>query len=267
MNIQEKPMNISQLAEALNKKPPWISKCVNHLKTIGFVDVNREGKRVYVNLKEGPMGASFTTLISEVPMLNLQAVLTGPGMQLLPLILHPGKNSKEITKRSTLSKRTVQGYIGRMRKMGVLTLNKGVYILSDRYKPLIEFINIYSYITKIKFLKEFFPDASIVWHQHDEFLFSRDKLLQDRRFISAATTRLQEMRYGIIAAREYYLYDPLKKRISKEEALVQSLLIDPENPRLVRIIGKIIKDKKINTKSLSNYAEKYGMMKKVTELI
>ena len=140
--IQKGPMSISQLAKALNKNISWISRSVNHLKTLGFTDVKRVGRRVYVDLNEGPMGASISTLISEESMLNIEVVLSGPGMQILPLILNPGNKAEEIAKRSSLSRRTVYGLLGRLRKMGVVTLTNRVYMLSERHKPLIEYISI-----------------------------------------------------------------------------------------------------------------------------
>ena len=265
--IQKKPMTISQLAKALNKNISWISRNVNHLKTLGFIDVKRVGRKVYVDINEGPMGASINTLISEGSMLNIEVVLSGPGMQILPLILDPGNKAEEITKRSSLSRRTVYGYIGRLRKMGVVSLTNGIYMLGERHKPLIEFMKLYAYNSIIKSLKNIFPNASIVWHWRDEFIFSLEQSVSDHRFIPAATSRLRELKYDIIASKEYYLYDPLLKQVSEEEALIQSYLIDPENPRLVRMIKKGIKNKEINRNSLLEFSEKYGLVKKIEEII
>ena len=193
--IQKKPMTISQLAKALNKNISWISRNVNHLKTLGFIDVKRVGRKVYVDINEGPMGASINTLISEGSMLNIEVVLSGPGMQILPLILDPGNKAEEITKRSSLSRRTVYGYIGRLRKMGVVSLTNGIYMLGERHKPLIEFMKLYAYNSIIKSLKNIFPNASIVWHWRDEFIFSLEQSVSDHRFIPAATSRLRELKY------------------------------------------------------------------------
>lgn len=267
INIQKGPMSISQLAEALNKNPSWISRNVNHLKTLGFVDVKRIGRRVHVNLNEGPMGASISTLISEESMLNIVTVLSDSGMQILPLILNPGNKAEEIAKRSSLSLRTVQGLLSRLRKMGVVTLTNGCYMLSERHKPLIEFVKLYPYNSNIKSLKSLFSDASIIWHWRDEFIFSIEQPIKDHRFISAATTRLRELNYDIIASKEYYLYNPLLKKVSEEEALIQSYLIDTGNPRLARLIKKGIRNENIERNSLLKYAEKYNIMKKVEEII
>jgi DNA-binding MarR family transcriptional regulator len=265
--IQKGPMTISQLAKTLNKNISWISRNVNHLKSLGFVDVKPVGRRVYVDLNEGPMGASINTLISEGSILNIEVILSGPGMQILPLILFPGNKAEDIAKRSSLSIRTVYGLLGRLRKMGVVSLTKGVYILSERHKPLIEFIKLYAYNSIIKSLKNMFPDASIVWHWRDEFIFSLEQSVSDRSFIPAATSRLRELKYDIIASKEYYLYNPLQRKVSEEEALMQSYLIDSENPRIVRMIINAIKNKKINRNSLFEFANKYNIMKKVEEII
>lgn len=267
INIQRGTMSISQLADALNKNPSWISKNVNHLRTLGFIEIKRIGRRVYVNLNGGPVGASISTLISEKSMLNIETVLSGSGMQVLPLILKPGNKAGEIAKRSSLSLRTVQGFLSRLRKMGVITFSNGFYVLSERHKPLIDFVKLYSYNTIIKFMNNIRNDASIVWYWRDEFIFSIEKTLSDRRFISAATTRLRELNYDIIASKEYYLYNPLLEKVTEEHALIQSILIEPENPRFVRMIKKAIKNEKIDRNSLIDYAAKYNIMIKVEEII
>ena len=120
----------------------------------------------------------------------------------LPLILNPGNKAEEIAKRSSLSLRTVQGLLSRLRKMGVVTLTNGCYMLSERHKPLIEFVKLYTYISNIKSLKSLFSDASIIWHWRDEFIFSIEQPIKDHRFVSAATTRLRELNYDIIASKE-----------------------------------------------------------------
>jgi DNA-binding transcriptional ArsR family regulator len=213
------------------------------------------------------MGASIRTLISEESMLNIEVVLSGSGMQVLPLILNPGNKADEIAKRSSLSLRTVQGLLSRLRKMGVVTIADGCYMLSERHKQLIEFVELYAYNSIIKSLKIIFPNASIIWHWRDEFIFSIEQPIKDRRFISAATTRLRELKHDIIASKEYYLHNPILKKVSEEEALIQSYLIDLENPRLVRMIKKSIKNEKIDRNSLLKFAEKYNIKKKVEELI
>lgn len=265
--VQKGAMTISQLANALGKKPSWISRNVGHLRKLDLVSTKREGKTVLVNLNEGPLGANISTLISEEPMLNIETVLSGSGLSILPLVLMPGNNAKEIALRSSLSLRTVQGLLSRWRKMGVVTLSNGFYMLSARHKPLINFVKLYSYNTIIKSVKSLFSDASIIWHWRDEHMFSTEHPVEDNRFNSAATTRLRELNYEIIASKDYYFYNPIQKTVSEEEALIQSYLINPDNPRIHRMINEAMKMGKIDERLLIDYSIKYGLKKRLKEII
>jgi len=103
--ILKEPQTISHLADALGKDISWISRNVNHLQELGFAMMKREGKSVFVSIVKNPLGESFSTLISEEPMLNIEKILTCSGLRILPLLLNPGNSAKEIVQRSSLSLR------------------------------------------------------------------------------------------------------------------------------------------------------------------
>lgn len=266
-SILKGPMTISQLADALGKDSSWISRNVNHLQELGFVIEKREGKSVFVTIIKNPLGDSYHTLISEEPMLNIEKILTGSGLKILPLLLKPGNNVNKITQRSSLSLRTVKGLLSRWRKMGVVTLKKGVYVINDRHKPLINFVKYFSYNTLIRYLKESYPDATIVWHWRDEFIFAIERPIHDKRFISAATTRLYELNYDIVVGKEYYFHNPIVKTLSEEEALIQGYLLNPGNPRIPRLIKRAMNKGEIEKETLLEFARKYGLKKKTEEVI
>jgi predicted transcriptional regulator len=265
--ILKSPQTISQLADALSKDISWISRNINHLQELGFVIEKRKGKSVFVSINKNPLGDSFTTLISEEPMLKKERILTGSGLKILPLILNPGNTANEIAQRSPLSLRTVKGLLSLWRKMGVVTLTKGVYVISDRHKPLINFVKYFSYNTLIRYLKESYPDAIIVWHWRDEFIFSLEQPLQDNRFVSAATTRLYELKYNVVSGKEYYFHNPMVKKLSEEEALIQSYLLNPENPRIPRLIKRAINKGQVEKEALLEFARKYGLKRKMEGII
>lgn len=257
ISILKGSRTISQLANALSKDPSWISRNVNHLQELGFVIEKREGKSIFIAIIKNPLGNSFHNLISEEPMLNIERILTGSGLKILPLLLKPGNSANEIVQRSSLSLRTVKGLLSLWRKMGVVTLIKGVYVINERHKPLINFIKYFSYNTLIRYLKDSYPDATIVWHWRDEFIFAIEHPIHDKRFLSAATTRLYELKYEIITNKEYYFHNPLVKTLSEEEALIQSYFLNPGNPRIPRLINKAMKKGKIKKEILLEFARKY----------
>jgi len=258
---------ISQLSDALDKDISWISRNVKHLQELGFVIVKREGKSVYVSIGKNPLGDSFTTLISEESMLNIERILTGSGLKILPLLLNPGNTANEIVQRSSLSLRTVKGLLSLWRKMGVLALEKRIYVINERHKPLINFVKYFSYNTLIRYLKESYPDATIVWHWRDEFIFAIEHPIHDKRFISAATTRLYELNYDIVVGKEYYFHNPIVKTLSEEEALIQGYLLNPGNPRIPRLIKRAMNKGEIEKETLLEFARKYGLKKKTEEVI
>lgn len=267
MSVLKGSRTISQLSDALGKDTSWISRNVKHLQELGFVIVKREGKSVFVSIGKNPLGDSFTTLISEESMLNIERILTGSGLKILPLLLNPGNTANEIVQRSSLSLRTVKGLLSLWRKMGVLTLEKGIYVINERHKPLINFVKYYSYNSLIKHLKESYPDATIVWHWRDEFIFAIEHPIHDKRFISAATTRLYELNYDIVVGKEYYFHNPIVKTLSEEEALIQSYLLNPGNPRIPRLIKRAMNKGEIEKETLLEFARKYGLKRKTEEVI
>ena len=151
--------------------------------------------------------------------------------------------------------------------MQIVKLTKKKYAIHDRHKPLINFVKYYSYHATIRYLKGDYPDAAVVWHWRDEFIFSTDQTLKDKRFISAATTRLHELKYEIIASKEYYFHNPILKKISQEEALIQSSLLNPGNPRISRFIIDALDKGRIKERTLLEFARKYGLKKKIEGVI
>lgn len=267
LTLIKHPGTVSQLAKALGVGRSWISKSVEHLRELGFVSVKRKGKSMFIEIVRNPLGDSFVALVSEEPLLSIEKVLAGSGLKILPLLVNPGNSADEITLRSSLSLRTVKGLLSRWRKMGVVTLSRGVYVINDRHKPLINFIKYYSYHAIIRYLKESYPDAAIVWHWRDEYIFTIEQPIKDKRFISAATTRLHELNYDIVSSKEYYFHNPLLRKMSDEEALVQSYLLNPGDPRIPRIINEGIKIGKVHEEALLEFARKYGVLKKLEGVI
>jgi len=185
----------------------------------------------------------------------------------LPLLLSPGNSADEVALRSSLSLRTIKGLLSLWRKMGVVSLTKRNYVINDIHKPLINFVKNYSYHAIIRYLKDDYPEAAVVWHWRDEFIFSIDRSLKDNRFISAATTRLHELNYDIIASKEYYFHNPVLKRLSEEEALIQGYLLNPVNPRIPRLIIGAVKKGGLDKETLFEYARKYGLREEIKEVI
>lgn len=149
--------------------------------------------------------------------------------------------------------------------MGVVLLNDGKYLINPRYKLLADFLRKFSEYKNTCFLNAIFPQAVIVWQWRDEFVFSIEQKIDDSGFLPAGISRLDDLDYNLMHTHEYYCYRVDKIIVSEEEALVQALHIDPNNPRIKRLF-KIHIDS-INKDTLFEYANKYGLKTKIREIV
>ena len=100
-----------------------------------------------------------------------------------------------------------------------------------------------------------------MWQWRDEYLFSIDQRIDLTDFLSAGPSRLEELGYDILHLREYYFHHPFIDLVSEEEALVQSLRTDPNNPRMERFIVEGIESREVDTQAILEFGRKYGLKK------
>ncbi|MFH0815302.1 MAG: hypothetical protein V1934_00585 [Methanobacteriota archaeon] len=253
--LQDGKMSVSGLAAALSISPAWASECVSHLSETGFVDREKKGTGVTVGMSQSPIGTAASFLIRENAMLKLEAVLTGSGLKILMLVQKPGCDSRSIAARASISLRTARGVLARWRGMGILTLKDGVYAINPAHTTLSAFARSWAEHINSAILKEKYPNAVIVWQWRDEFIFTSDGRVSDDSFKPAGPTRLEELNYDIIGRTFYYQYRPDGEEVSEAEALVQTVMIDPLNPRPLRHL----RNAKVSKAELAKFAEKYGL--------
>lgn len=263
--LRGRSLSVSELAGALSKSLPFASECLSHLEALGLVERKRSGNRVLASLSASPLGQSLALLMSEQAMLNLEALFSGSGLRLLPLLLEPGLSASELVSRSGLSLRSVRGYLPRWRRMGVVLLAGGKYSVNPRYKLLAGFLRKFSDYKNYYFLRETFPQAVIVWQWRDEFMFSVDTKIKDSRFTPAGVSRLDDFEYELVHTNEYYIYRVDKIQVPEEEALVQALYVDPDNPRIKRLFK--VHWANVNKEKLLEHASKYGLKTKIGKIV
>ena len=260
--LNEGNMTVGELANHLPKSMSWTSNCLAHLESLGFVERNKKGNKVFASLSQNPVGQSLATLMAEMAILNLESTLANSGLTLLPLLLKPGSSSQSLVKEAGVSLRTVKSHLSRWRRMGIVVLEGGIYFLNPRYKLLTVFISRFSEFKNAKILRDAYPQARMVWQWRNEFIFSTDEKVDGAKYRTAGVSRLDDFRYDLLHTNKYYMTG--LEPISEEEALVQSLLIDPNNPRMKRMIRN---NAKINMESLLVHSAKYGMKTKINEAL
>lgn len=252
---------ISMIATSIGKSLSYTSECIDHLRALELIAVDDRGLSHFVTVSMNSLGERLALLMTEHAHLNFDRILSGPGLLFLPLLLPPGMKRIEIARRTHRSTRTVRDALNRWKGMGVAVHDTETkrFMLNPNQHYLIAFVAEYSTYHNRRMLRELFPEALIVWQDRDEFIFSIPYPIDHPNFRPAASSRLAELNYDVIATSNYYLYDPQTAGISEAEALVQTIRLHPENPRPFRFIREAIQNNRVNPADIVPLAEKYGV--------
>ena len=258
-----------EIARALGLSQSWMSECVKHLSDMGFTRTDRAGITKLVKLEDNDIGTSLKRLIIEGGMLNLDHLLSDSGLLVLPLLLTPGDSIGEIARKTGLTKRAIHYKLRIWKGMGILDLKKSpdVITFNRRHNLLINFIIEYCRHRNQRYLISEHPESLIVWEWRDEFLFTTKGEINENKFTHGGPTRLNEFTDELITSAEYYYFSIGNKPISLEEALVQTVKLDPMNPRPLRLLKNYLHDEKIELDEIMKYARKYGVYRLIKGVV
>jgi len=259
------PLTVSEIVQRAELSISWVSECLAHLEQLWLVERRKEGLTVRASLARTRTAEALRLLLKESPYIAPSGILTGPGLVMLPLLLWPGATPNQISSRTSVSARTARRRIQQWRGMGVVIKRTSPlrYLINPERAFLEAFVEDYSMERNQRFLRSVVPSAVMIWHWRDEILFTTDGDIEGDEFLSAGPTRLGELGYNIVSTRMCYLYSQDKTTVGDEEALVQTLRMDPENPRPMRFIREAIGDGRARVGVLLEFARKY----EVTELV
>ncbi len=259
--VHKMERTVSQIAKHIHKSISWTSECVNHLIGMDLLEKRKEGLGVFVGPAKNELSQSLAILMFEAPMIDLSKVLGKAGLTILPVLVDPGITANEITQRTGLSMPTIRTVLRKWRGMGIVVRERETkrYTIHHSQKELRSFILRYSQWFNRRMLGNVLPGALIIWQWRDEYLFSIEHRIDLSDFLSAGPTRLEELGYDILHLREYYLHRPEYDEVGQEEALVQSLMTDPNNPRMLRFIREGIDNRGADSQTILEFGEKYGL--------
>ena len=254
-------MTISRISRELGRSTSWTSECVDKLVKRDWIDSRRAGFSKYVRIGNNVVGERLITLINENGNLNFNLIFTCSGLRVLPLLLDPGSGIGEISEKTSLSGRTIRDLFRLWKGMGIIYHIKtdGRYQLSPIYRNLIDFVEAYSQHENKRKIKERFPTAAIIYNRRDEVLFSLDRPVSGGDFLTAAGSRLEELGYDIIMDSYYLFHSPGLDQVSETEAVIQTIWIDPINPRPRRILREYLLEKDPDMDELISFGLKYGL--------
>ena len=254
------PLTVTSVSKAVGRSLSLVSERLALMEGMRLVERHRSGNAVRVGFAKGRAAADLRLLMAEGPHIGLAEVLPGPGLLLLPILLPPGSTLMEMRRGTGLSAPTVRGRIRPWRGMGLLLVESSPrrYSIRPQLGHLIGFIESYAAERNQRFLESRTPAGAIVWQQRDSFLFSSRREVSAPDFIPAGVSRLEELGYDVVSPRHCYLHRPGKTLVAEAEALVQAVLMDPDDPRVARMVRRALAEGRVRGDELRGYAKSYG---------
>ena len=265
--LADGPASMKMLAQKFKSSFSWVFKCIDNLKTIGFVQTSKSGRSSQAALSSTTLGNRLMTFLKESDYPNPELVLEGRSLCIMPLLVPDGANCSEIIELSGLSRRTVITYLGFWRDVGLLVFDRPTYRINPRHDTLIELLRAFSEHVNISIAGALGIPYAMLWQGRGEFIISVDREIDSAGFSKAADTALDDLGIDLIHRSDYYLYNPSRRKVSKAEALVQAIVIDRNEPRMARYIRKVASSNKRLRTAILFEARRYGIEEFVTEVL
>ena len=248
-------MAVGEIAGALGVGISWALRSANCLEELGFLESRKVGRTREFRIPDTPLGNAVSILLAEEPAMNLGRVMGGPSLRILPLLLEPGAGISEIASRTGLSVRTVQYRIRSWRGMGLVASKGRMLTLSGRHPLVINLVREYSRSRNLGLIAD--ANATLVWQHRDEFLVSAEMEMPPEKYRKAGPTRLKELGYDIVSRNRYYMFGA--GTLAEVEALVQTEMLDPVNPRPARFTAEALEKGKVTAEEIKKYRLKYSL--------
>jgi len=223
--VAESSCSISELGKRLVKSHNTISETVDKLQEKGLVTTKRKGMSKWVEFDNTKHAILVRNLINQFPHIPWKSLLAFSSFTILENISH---NFSEEELKRVGSNTTFWRHLRNLTAHGVVTLEDKKYKINPRFDTLTDFFNEYDAYMMQRIVQEASGKASIIWKNFFEFLIRvpyQEKITKPLFHLTAISAFAK---YGIdiISDFDYYFYTRKKERLSKEDYVLHTLLID-----------------------------------------
>jgi len=258
--------SLPQIEEALSIKPSLLSYDLRKLLNRGIIRVNEKGSRKYVRFNDSKHASLLRDLFLVYDHVDWQNILAGKAMEILfQTLVDSGKNLRNFPKA------TLWRYLRTLKAHGILIQEKAEYKISPRFSKLVNFLDEYQRFFVDKLIGSVSENAVVLWQQDMEFLARAPKNVKTvpGDFLKTATSMFPGFGIPIFSEFDIYFYSKKKKNIRTEDAVIHTLLIEPNNVRYTIYALLLLKknEERIDKQYLTREAEKFGQGRQVNEML
>lgn len=263
--------SVSELADRVGGGQPRTSIMLRDLVRKGFVEMMRKGKRKEVELASTKHSILFRYLVTRKPHIPWEEVLSYSSIPILLSLLEGQNDADEIRDKTGLSSTTVWRWLRRLGSYGIIQKRGELWEVNSKHKLLIDFLQEYRMYLFAQLAKDISLEAVILWHRGFEALIRvpRDMEVEGEALHMTAVSRFDEIGIPVILNYGYCFYSEKKDRLSREDLILHTLLIDKDSPRYVLYALLAMKkfESSLDRQYLLSEAVRYGLERQVRGMI
>jgi len=264
--LAEGRRSLSEIEKSLSLKPALVSHNLKKLLKKGLILTIREGNRKYAYFNDAKHALLLRDLLMSFDYIDWQNILTGKTVEILFQTLTTPEANLTKFPRATLWR-----HVKNLKTRGIITQTNKTYKINPRFSVLIDFLKEYQRFFAIKLSKALSEDAVILWQEDTELLIRAPKNIRapSKEYLKTATSVFQTFELPLFSEYDIYLYSASKETIKPEDAILHTLLMEPNNVRYTTYALLLLKkvEQKIDKTYLLQEAEKLGLKNQATSMI
>jgi DNA-binding MarR family transcriptional regulator len=138
----KQPVSISDLGVTLGLDHSTISLVVSSFVEEGFVQKQRDGKKVFVKRANTLHARSLEEFLKEYPRLPIEEMFSYSSLEILSLLTYP-HTLTDIVAMTGLNRHTVSTAILKLSRYGIVLKEKRRFVLNKRHRNAADFVSYY----------------------------------------------------------------------------------------------------------------------------
>ena len=250
------------IEKTLSITPQLLSYNLKKIEQKGLIKTTQHAFKKRTYFSDSKHATLLNDLLSVYSHIDWENVLSGKAIDILLQTLNGPENHT-----ATIPKNTIWRHLTNLKTRGIITQNGSI---NSRFKTLSEFLMEYQNIFLRKIAAAVSRDVVILWQKDGEFLMRAPKTAQQppKGFLKTATSVFQEYDLPLFSESEIYLYSKCKKEILPEDAILHTLLIEPDSTRYTTYALLLLKKigNNLDTAYLLSEAQRLGIRSQIDSM-
>ncbi len=252
---------LSSIETVLNISPSLLSYNLRKLQTKGLARTAKKNNKKQAFVADFKHATLLRDLVSTYDYVDWDNLLSGKALQILYELSDNNKNLV-ITPKNTLWR-----HLRNLKARGIITPTN---VINPQFNLLIDFLCEYQKFFTNKLARGFSENSTILWQKDTEFLIRVPNETKPalHNFFKTAISVFPQYNLPLISEFDYYFYSTNKKTLKLEDALLHTLLIEPNNVRYKTYALLLLKKtyRQIDKTYLLQEASKFGLADEITKL-